>query len=292
MISQTLRPACWVIVNDGSVDNTGAIIDELADRHPFVRALHRQPTMRSERGAPVGEAFLAGLEHAEDVQWDFVVKLDGDVTFEPHYFEALLRKFEDDPALGLASGICQEYRNGVWEFTPVPADHVTAASKVYRRACYEDIGGIEAVGGWNTLDELRAMRAGWRTRNFTTLPYKHHRVQGGADEQLKTRWASGVGAHSMGTDPLFFLFRALEHTLATPAILSPLAMLAGFWWQTLRSSPRVVSDEEMVFYREFQRRRMEGWLGRKRDPHPIRTRGAAPSPVADAGPFEDIERTA
>ena len=34
MLAQTIRPAEWVIVNDGSTDNTGSIIDDYAHQYP------------------------------------------------------------------------------------------------------------------------------------------------------------------------------------------------------------------------------------------------------------------
>src|SRR5271166_4983197 len=87
VIAQTVHPEEWVIVNDGSKDRTGQIIDDFADKYPWIRAVHREDRGYRKWGAGIIEAFYDGFHSLSTRDWDFMCKLDGDLSFAPDYFE-------------------------------------------------------------------------------------------------------------------------------------------------------------------------------------------------------------
>ena len=180
VVSQTLQPRRWIIVNDGSTDKTGVIIDTAARKHAWIQAVHRPDRGFRKQGGGVIEAFYDGYAlfstlnsqlSTSNPPWDFLVKLDGDLSFEPNYFTACLEQFTTNPKLGIGGGtVCR--REGITlvaEAGNDPRFHVRGATKIYRRACWEQIGGLIKAPGWDTVDELKANMLGWQTLTFPGL---------------------------------------------------------------------------------------------------------------------------
>src|SRR6266540_4974529 len=105
VIGQTVRPQAWVVVDNGSTDETPAVVQALAREYPWITLLESAPTSSAEPGLPIVRAFHAGLA-ALSQPVGVVVKLDADVSFEDDYFEKLLAAFDADSTLGIASGAC------------------------------------------------------------------------------------------------------------------------------------------------------------------------------------------
>ena len=85
------------------------------------------------------------------------------------YFEAIFANFDDSPRLGIASGSCYliEGRRKIVEF--VSPDHSRGGLKTYRRQCFEEIGGIREVNGWDEMDNALAQMNGWETCCFSDI---------------------------------------------------------------------------------------------------------------------------
>ena len=111
MAAQSLCATRWIIVDNGSTDETPEIAHELADTYPWVSVLEIPGDRVATRGAPVVRAFHAGIAALTD-EVDVVVKLDADISFEDHYFAEQTAAFQADPTLGIAGGVCMEPRAG------------------------------------------------------------------------------------------------------------------------------------------------------------------------------------
>ena len=63
IVSQTVLPAEWVIVDDGSSDDTAAIAERASLTHPWIKVLRRED--RGFRNNEIGarEAFYYALKH-------------------------------------------------------------------------------------------------------------------------------------------------------------------------------------------------------------------------------------
>lgn len=142
---QTIQPTEWVIVDDGSTDRTGDILDRVASQFPWVRVVHRLNRGFRKSGGGVMEAFHDGYTALECTDWDFLVKLDGDLSFAPEYFEECFEYFHRDPKLGIGGGEIHHDWYGELKLEENPRFHVRGATKIYRRGCWEAIGGLWAA---------------------------------------------------------------------------------------------------------------------------------------------------
>lgn len=249
MAEQKMRPARWVIVNDGSTDGTAAIIDAATRNHDWITAVHRADRGFRQQGGGVIETFYDGYACVQNEPWDFLLKFDADLSFEPDYFARCLKKFADDPTLGIGGGMISHEVNGqlVSESPGDPAFHVRGATKIYRRECWQAIGGLIKAPGWDTLDELKANMLGWTTRTFADIPLRHHRFTGSADGTWKNVVKFGLANYISGYHPAFMLTKCVKRLFQRPYLLGAAGLGWGFCKGYLQGVAQV-DDRELIRY--------------------------------------------
>jgi biofilm PGA synthesis N-glycosyltransferase PgaC len=254
---QGVKPLLWVIVDDGSVDGTAEIVERWAVANPFIRLLRTPAAAARNTGRAEVLAFYRGYEALGGTDFDFVVKLDGDLSFGSDYFQRLLGKFLADEALGIASGVyLEEGSDGCWTVVGMPSYHAFGACKVMRRRCFDEIGGFALTPGWDTADEIRAWSRGWKTGHFRDLEVRHHKPEGSAMGLLRTSRMHGEIHYVTGGDPLFLLFKLLHRARLKPFLLGALAVLFGYVAALAKRTPLLVSRQEAANYRRLLRRRL------------------------------------
>jgi biofilm PGA synthesis N-glycosyltransferase PgaC len=259
VIRQTVKPVLWVVVDDGSKDATAEIVRRYAIRHPFIRLMSGRTAGARQTGSAEAYAFKRGYASLGAEDYDFIVKLDGDLSFEPEYFEKLLGRFLTDERLGIASGIYLDMdKSGSWTPVRMPSYHAFGACKVVRRSCFEEIDGFLTTPGWDTVDEIRALHRGWTTRHFTDLEAKHHKGEGSGMGLLTTSLMHGEIYYLTGGDPLFLVFKILSRITATPLVLNAMALAAGYLTAMIKRKPRLVTEPEARRYRQMLRQRLWG----------------------------------
>jgi poly-beta-1,6-N-acetyl-D-glucosamine synthase len=251
MIAQTIRPIEWIIVDDGSSDDTGKIIDDYSQRHRWIRGLHRENRGFRKSGGGVVEAFNVGYTAIATQDWDYIVKLDGDLTFQPDYFEKCFEHFVRDPHLGLGGGVICHVLNGVKATEPHPAFHVRGATKIYRKACWDSIGGFWPAPGWDTLDEVKANMLGWKSRSFPELELLHHRFTGSADGRWGGSVKNGRANYIAGYHPAFMLAKCASRFARRPFSVGPFALAYGYISGFLKKIPQV-NDPALISYLRSQ----------------------------------------
>lgn len=260
VVGQTEPPVLWVIVDDGSTDDTARIVDEYAARAPFIKLLPVSDNESSESAdrlmwAAEAIAFNRGLAHVDLDEIDYIVKLDGDLAFGEAYFASLLDEFDKDETLGMAGGYCYAVHGDRRQLEWNPPSHVRGPTKVYRLACFRDIGGIKPVYGWDGLDVIEAQMAGWRTQSFD-FPVEHLRPTGSRGGQLKGIARGGRGAYLLGYHPLFALVRGAKYALYPPYVMNSVAFIYGYLAASITRPPRSADEATIAYLRQQQMRRL------------------------------------
>jgi biofilm PGA synthesis N-glycosyltransferase PgaC len=254
MEAQRIKPERWIIIDDGSTDATARIVDEAAKRNQWIEAHHLSPGRKRALG---GESVIMKfLPRTVYEQYDFILRLDADITFPPQFLELLLAEFEKDSSLGIAGAVLHEPDGDGWREIKVPGFHTRGAVKMYSRKCFAAIGGLYAGMGWDTIDEVQAMMLGFKTRSFRHIVAYHHRPQGSAGGLVRGRFATGQAAYSLGYLPVFMLARAVRRMFYPPLLIGSLMLTAGYVSGYLKRTPRAASPELMRFIRRQQLRRL------------------------------------
>ncbi|PKO13516.1 MAG: glycosyltransferase family 2 protein [Chloroflexi bacterium HGW-Chloroflexi-10] len=262
MIEQTICPAIWVIVNDGSSDETQSIVEKYTRKYNWIKLINRQDSGVRKRGKGVVEAFYAGYETLSGI-YDFIVKLDGDVTFGPDYFESLFMQFYKDPLLGIAGGGLYERPDGTTWVLYTVKNHVRGCTKVYRRECFEAIGGLVASMGWDGIDEWIALAKGWRVRSFLSLKIYHYRFTGAATGFLKSCVEQGHGAYRMGYHPLFMIARGIRRMTDRPFLIGGAAMIGAYFMAWLHKQELLADPMVVRYVRQTQMKQLAGLISGK-----------------------------
>ena len=256
MVTQPVPPAEWIIVDDGSKDRTAAIAEEYASKFPWVRLARRNNRGFRSGGGGI-EGFLYGVTLLQTQDWEFLVNLDGDVEFAPDYFERCFAKFREDPALGIGGGTIYNNIDGTLYPEKCAESHVRGATKIYRRECWEGLGGMVPGVGWDTVDEIKANMRGWATRTFDDVPIIHHRKTGAVHGWWADAAKNGCSDYFVGYHPVFFIAKCVRHLLfKRPFLARGTALAYGFLSAYLRGSPRIADQEFIRFLRQQQLRRL------------------------------------
>jgi len=262
MTVQTIFPAKWVIVSDGSTDRTDEIVERYAQGRPWIELL-RMPEHRDRTFAAKAKCFNAACEGLNGVPYDIIGNLDADITFEPDYFEYLLGKFADNPMLGVAGTPFVEDGSAPYDYRVANIEHVSGACQLFRRECFDEIGGYVPIkaGGIDWVAVTTARMKGWQTRTFTDKTCFHHRKMGTAKGSIySAKFRLGREDYYLGGHPLWAVLRAVSQMRHKPYVLGGLFLLLGYMTSAAKRIERPVSPELLRFCRREQMQRLRSML--------------------------------
>lgn len=254
VVAQTVLPKRWVIVSDGSTDGTDEIVKRYLGEYRFIEFL-RMPECRDRSFAAKVTCFNAGYELVKDLGFDIIGNLDADISFEPTYFEFLLNKFLEIKELGVAgtpfieNGYCSATDSFEGE------RHVAGGCQLFRRDCFEDVGGYIPVkgGGIDWIAVTTARMKGWKTQSFKEMFFIHYRSLGTAGTSpLKSTFNYGKKDYYLGGHPLWEISRVCFRMTKKPYIIDGLTLMSGYAWGCLTRMQRPVSRRLMAFHRGEQ----------------------------------------
>jgi poly-beta-1,6-N-acetyl-D-glucosamine synthase len=255
--SQTIRPIKWIIVDDGSSDRTPEIVEEHAEEMNWI-SLMRLPDRGYYDLVGGGEikAFYKGYEQIKGQEFDFLVKLDGDISFSATYFEDIFKEFSENPRLGIAGGTVF-YQEGE-KLIPEKGYryHVRGAARAYRRQCWSDIGGVLDSLSWDAVDVYKARMLGWETMSFENIQMIHHVKTWTKGGLIRGMMRSGRLNYLMGMHPLFLFAKVVRLCFIRPYMVRGLIMALGFIRSYILCEKRAVDGELMEYIRKEQIKRL------------------------------------
>jgi len=255
--AQTVPPALWVVVDDGSTDDTPAILQDYRARLPYLSVVRRADRGRRSVGPGVIEAFYAGLETVPLDAFEYVCKLDLDLDLPPRYFELLMDRMAGNPRIGTSSGKPYFVDPRTGSLVPeVCGDEMSVGmTKFYRIPCFREIGGFVRQVMWDGIDCHRCRMLGWIAESLDDqgLRFLHLRPMGSSQKGIWTgRVRSGYGQYFMGTSPLYLLASAVYRLPKHPVLLGSVAMLWGYFSSAARGVPRYDDTAFRAFVRRYQ----------------------------------------
>jgi glycosyltransferase involved in cell wall biosynthesis len=262
VVRQTIPPMKWVIVDDASTDRTPEIIRRFVERYAWIEMV-QMPPRRDRSFAAKVNSFNAGYQRVKDLEYEVIGNLDADISFDNDFLEFLLRKFTEDPELGVAGTVFREkgYSSAADSFEG--EKHVAGQCQLFRRKCFEEIGGYvpHRAGGIDWMAVTTARMKGWKTKSFQEKSFFHHRAMGTAERgAVASAFSYGEKDYYLGGHPIWELFRVGYRITKRPYIFSGLALGLGYSWAFLRRIPRPVSRELMTFHRHEQMAKLKAIL--------------------------------
>ncbi|HKX30254.1 MAG TPA: glycosyltransferase [Blastocatellia bacterium] len=270
MIGQTVRPAQWIIVDDGSADNTLELARVAAARHDWIRVVSLTDRGFRQVGAGAVQAFNAGLNALSINDYQFICCVDADIVLQPRYFELLLQKFSANPRLGNACGQIYEDHGGRLVKLRANPELTYGAIKCWRRECFTDIGGLVNHSSWDGIDCYQSMNRGWQTGKFEDreLQVLHLRAVGSSDRHVYKGWfRRGHSLYFLRAHPLWTLASLAFHVFDRPLAVGALCMAAGYTEAWLKRRPRYDQTDFVQFLQGWQMRKLKSLI-RLKSPGP------------------------
>jgi len=265
VIAQSIRPAKWVIVDDGSTDETPEILAEYAKRHEWIRIVTRADRGRRSVGPGVIEAFYAGYETINPDDYDYLCKLDLDLRLPPTYFEMLMQRMTGNPRIATCSGKAYIEDGGRLVSEGHGDETSLGMTKFYRVSCFKEIGGFVREVMWDGIDCHCCRMKGWMACSWDEpeLRFIHLRAEGSSQQSVHAgRVRHGYGQYFMGTGFLYMLASAIYRMNERPYVSGSLAVLWGWVKSALQRKPRYENAEFRKFLRRYQLRAL--MLGKER----------------------------
>jgi glycosyltransferase involved in cell wall biosynthesis len=257
VIAQSIRPALWVIVDDGSSDATPQILAEYAVRHDWISVVTRSDRGRRAVGPGVIEAFYAGYETVDPDEFEFLCKLDLDLRLPPRYFEGLMRRMEANPLIATCSGKAYIESDGGLVSERHGDEASIGASKFYRVSRFKELGGFVREVMWDGIDCHRCRMHGWIACSWDDpeLRFVHLRPMGSSQISIYTgRMRHGYGQYFMGTGLLWMIATAIYRIPEKPYVVGGAFILWGWLKSAIEREPRYGDLEFRRFLRRYHRR--------------------------------------
>ncbi len=262
--AQTVPPTKWVIVDDGSTDDTPNILARAAAKYPYIQIVKRQDRGQRAVGPGVIEAFYDGLSAIDMNAFDYICKFDGDLEMPPRYFERVMEHFESDPWMGTLSGKLFLRYDGKEVEERCGDENSVGPAKFYRTECFRDIGGFVRQVSWDGIDGHMCRMKGWIARSMHDPDMRiiHLRRMGSSQKSFwtgRTRW--GRGKYFMGSAPYYVAAVSVYRMFERPLIVSGVGIFWGYinaWFK------RLDRYDNRAYLRFFRRYELESLLLGKR----------------------------
>jgi glycosyltransferase involved in cell wall biosynthesis len=274
VVAQHIRPALWVIVDDGSTDETPKILAEYAAQHEWIKVVTRADRGRRAVGPGVIEAFYAGYETVDPASFTYLCKLDLDLNLPPTYFQGLIERMEADPRIATCSGKAYIWEHGELVNERHGDETSIGATKFYRVSCFTELGGFVREVMWDGIDGHRCRMRGWIACSWDDpeLRFIHLRPMGSSQTGILTgRMRHGYGQYFMGTGFVYMLANAANRINEKPYVLGSAAMVWGWLKSALLRKPRYEEPGFRAFLRSYQWRALI--FGKKRAIEQLRPQG-------------------
>lgn len=249
IVSQTLLPIEWIIVDDGSTDDSINIIKQASLKYPWIRYIRREKEEKRSPGKSVIEAFYKGFNNRNIESFDVVVKLDADLILPIDYFQKINGEMIDNPDVGICGGVCTI--NGALEGI-TNLDHVRGAIKAYRKVCFNQIGGLVSSMGWDTIDEYHARFLGWKVCVLKDLKVEHRRETNSAFGFHHAAYKNGQMLYSIRIGFFLMLINCFKWSFRFPYIILSFFLFFGYVFAFLSRKERIVPKELGKFIRLYR----------------------------------------
>jgi glycosyltransferase involved in cell wall biosynthesis len=261
VVAQRQLPERWIVIDDGSTDQTAEIIENYAKKFPWIMSI-RNPRREGRNFAAKADNVNAALVQSQNIEFDVLGNLDADTSFDPNYMEFLMKKFSEDPRLGVAgTPFTQENGYDSAKDSFEGENFVAGPCQLFRRECFREIGGYTAspAGGVDWIALMTARMKGWTTRSFVEKRFLHHRSLGTAERsELAALFSYGEKDYYLGGSPVWQLFRVTYRIAKKPFLIGGVALMSGYCWAAVRRVKRPISAELMRFHRREQMKKLKG----------------------------------
>lgn len=254
VITQELPPKKWVLVDDGSTDNSVKIIKEAAKNIDWISLIQLEhKNQKRSIGAKIINAFNKGLETISIDDYDIIMKIDADLILPKNYIKEIANQFENNPKIGLCGGVCGLIENGDVKLeSKTNLDHVRGALKAYRKECFQEMGGLVNRMGWDSVDEYKTRYNKWEVKVLPDLMVSHLKETNIKTGHARASFKNGIMLYTIRFDIPLLMTNVLKRLFWKPYIIQGLAILCGYCYAFLSREEKIINKQLGKFIRSYR----------------------------------------
>ncbi len=251
LVVQTIKPTQVIIVDDNSTDNTPSIIKKFVDSFAWITTVNTKTRSKHSPGAKVIEAFYKGYEKCNPDS-ELIGKFDADIVLPTNYLEKMVAIFASDKLIGMAAGNLYIKKRDTWVFEDISEKtKVRGPIKLYKKECFDAIGGLKKSIGWDTVDVLLAAFHGWKTKTDPLAHVKHLKPTGN-DYTSGAKYSQGEAFYKMRYTKTLARIAALKLAVTKKDPLFYLYCMRGYSISKKKQQAFIVTQQEGEFIRNFR----------------------------------------
>ena len=259
VLSQICPPKIWLLLDDGSTDQTSQFMKELTSKYKWVYYYRYSGPRNKDLGRHLACIKNKATEIAitialrKKILYEYIGILDADIRIAHQFYESLMNHMRKKPEIGLISAEIEEIdMEGNLYLKNGRADIPGGATMFCRRQCFDDIGGIDPESyPFDAILVAKAKLMRWLTERSKSIT---------ALQMRKTSTMYGVKkGYAYEGEKVFFLRYNLFYVLAraiyialTESLSCGFAFFVGYAKKVLNSDDRL-KDKELINY--FRRTR-------------------------------------
>jgi len=256
VLSQTCMPIKWVVVSDGSTDETDKILRQYENRSDFIQFLRLDASIENKGFASKVFALRKAYEMLKKVDYDFIGILDADVSFNSRYYENILTEFGKNKKLGISGGYVYEPdHKGIYRSrSHNRIRSVAGAVQMFRKECYDLIGGLQPIiyGGEDTYAEMLARANGWEVRAFPEYNVFHHKPGYLKRGVWNERFREGRLDYVLGTSAIYEFLKFIRRIPESPFLLGAFVRMIGYLEALITCKDKIPPPEIIRYIQKEQ----------------------------------------
>ncbi len=251
-INQSIQPIRIVVVDDNSTDNTFSIAKNYANKFDWITVIKNKSSENHQPGEKIINAFYFGLNSIDINKFELIGKFDADIIIPENYFENIIKLFISKNKTGIAGGNLYIKKEGKWIFEQISnKKKVRGPIKLYRKECFQQIGGLKKSIGWDTVDELLAKYHVWEVCTDESLHVKHLKPTG-ANYSKFSKYKQGEAFYKMRYGFWITFIASAKLAVNKKSFSFFVNCLQGYFKSKFSKLPFIVSEKEGVFIRELR----------------------------------------
>lgn len=260
VVSSTLFPLLWVIVDDNSSDNTCNILKLFSERYNFIKIVSlteehpRDLTFHYSYVCKIGFNHAMRLADERNINWDYIVLLDADTILDPNYLEGIFTEMNKNPKIGIASGNIHILTEGkIIPVNNIRTDIPSGTARVWRKKCFYDTGGYIITQAPDSVSRVKAKMSGWDTVRFSNYNAYQLRRTSSASGLWNGFVSSGKAAYYVDKHPLLVFLNFLSFSMNRPFYVG-IPFLYGYFYSLFKRENQI-DDLEVKDY--FHNKRLK-----------------------------------
>lgn len=256
VMNQDILPVLWVVVNDGSTDNTATILDELCSKNEWIKSVTLGEKPR-DLGVHVSHVYRTGFDFAinycrdNNLEYDYIASVDADIILDKNYYSCLLKKFESTPRLGICSGHIGNIVGKEVIWANYNENLPSGGARLWSKECFEETGGYLLTCSPDSVSNVKAKLKGWDTKYISKPTAISTRPYSSAQGQWKGYRRLGSNNYFIGYTPIHICLKGVKLLYSKNGYFKTgvgLAYMYGYFHDLLSRKARIYDKEILEYY--------------------------------------------